>query len=159
MRSKLRASTLVELLVAMIVAGITVLIVMDGLNLLAAMYAVRTRRMRSFGERIEGFYRLDELVVYADSVVGDEYGGAEIWKEGRRTELSVCDSSLVCRRDGLCDTLLREMAGMRKSADSLFVELSDTLTLSFPLPVEIRAEYIRSIDSIECDFGYEEDRR
>lgn len=157
MKSELRASTLVELLVTMIVAGITVLAVMDGLNLIARLHTERTRRLRNFGERIEGFYRLDELVEYADSLVRGEYGDAEIWKDGIRKELFSCDSLLICRREDFSDTLMRGIAGMRMSADSLFVEISDTFALSFPIPVAVTADYRSRTDSIEHDFEYEED--
>lgn len=157
MKSELRASTLVELLVTMIVAGITVLAVMDGLNLIARLRTERTRRLRSFGERIEGFYRLDELIEYADSLVRGEYGEAEIWKDGRRMELFSCDSMLIFRVGDFSDTLLHEIAGMRMSADSLFVDISDTLALSFPIPVSATAYYRSRTDSIEHDFEYEED--
>ncbi len=157
MKSELRASTLVELLVTMIVAGITVLAVMDGLNLIARLHAERTRRLRSFGERIEGFYRLDELIESADSLVRGEYGEAEIWKDGSRKELFSCDSLLICRREDFSDTLMRGIAGMRMSADSLFVDISDTLALPFPIPVAATAGYRSRTDSIEHDFEYEED--
>lgn len=157
MKSELRASTLVELLVTMIVAGITVLAVMDGLNIIAKLHTERTRRLRGFGERIEGFYRLDELIEYADSLVRGEYGTAEIWKGGRRMELFSCDSMLIFRVGDFSDTLLHEIAGMRMSADSLFVDISDTLTLSFPMPVAKTTAYNCSMDLIELNFGYEED--
>lgn len=157
MKSELRASTLVELLVTMIVAGITILAVMDGLNIIARLHTERTRRLRSFGERIEGFYRLDELIEYADSLVRGEYGESEIWKDGIRKELFSCDSLLICRREDFSDTLMRGIAGMRMSADSLFVEISDTLALSFPIPVSVTADYRGRTDSIEHDFEYEED--
>ncbi len=159
MKSELRASTLVELLVAMIVAGITILAVTDGVSLLARVYAERIRRLRAYGESIEGFYRLDELVTYADSIGRGGYGEAMIWKNGRRTELFVCDSSLICRSDGFCDTLLRGIGGMRITADSIFVNIGDTLAPAFPMPVSAAAEYNRRMDSIEHGFLYEEDRR
>lgn len=157
MKSELRASTLVELLVTMIIAGITILAVMDGLNLIARLHTERTRRLRSFGERIEGFYRLDELIEYADSLVRGEYGKAEVWKDGSRKELFSCDSLLICRRENFSDTLMRGIAGMRMSADSLFVDISDTLALSFPIPIAVSADYRSRTDSIEHDFEYEED--
>lgn len=153
----MRASTLVELLVTMIIAGITILAVMDGLNLIARLHTERTRRLRSFGERIEGFYRLDELIEYADSLVRGEYGKAEVWKDGSRKELFSCDSLLICRRENFSDTLMRGIAGMRMSADSLFVDISDTLALSFPIPIAVSADYRSRTDSIEHDFEYEED--
>ncbi len=74
-------------------------------------------------------------------------------------ELFSCDSLLICRAGDFCDTLLHEIAGMRMSADSLFVDISDTLTLSFPMPVAKTAAYRRRIDLTENDFGYEEDDR
>lgn len=157
MKSELRASTLVELLVTMIVAGITILAVMDGLNLIARLHTERTRRLHSFGERIEGLYRLDELIEYADSLVRGEYEVAEIWEDGRRKGLFSCDSLLICRIENFSDTLLHEIAGIRMSADSLFVDISDTLTLSFPMPVAKTTAYNRRIDLIERNFGYEED--
>lgn len=159
MKSELRASTLVELLVTMIVAGITILAIMDGINIIAAVHADRVRRLHRYGERIEGFYRLDELLGYADSLACGEYGVAEIWKDGRRMELFSCDSLLICRAGDFSDTLLHEIAGMRMSADSLFVDISDTLALSFTMPVAKTTVYNRRMDLIERNFGYEEDNR
>lgn len=159
MKSELRASTLVELLVTMIVAGITILAVTDGVRLFAKVYVERICRLRAYGESIEGFYRLDELITYADSIECGGYGEAEIWNNGRRTELFACDSSLICRSDGFCDTLLRGIEGMRITADSIFVNIGDTLAPVFPMPVSAIAEYNRKMDSIEHGFLYEEDRR
>ncbi len=159
MNTSLRASTLVELMVTMIVAGITILIVMNGLDLLVSMYSERIRYLRSFGERVENFYRLDELICYADSIDCGQYGKVTIWKNNRQADVSVCDSSLICRKYNFCDTLIHKVVGLRMSSDSILIDMANKRTLSFPVPVPATTGYMCKIDSIECNFKYENDKR
>ena len=55
----LRASTLVETLVMMLVAGIVFLAVMDGLTLFTRLQARRTETLLEIGRRRDGYFRVE----------------------------------------------------------------------------------------------------
>lgn len=58
----LRASTLVETLVMMLVAGIVFLTVMDGLTLFSRLQARRMEALTAAGRQREGYYRTVSLI-------------------------------------------------------------------------------------------------
>jgi hypothetical protein len=112
---KLRASTLTELLVVMILSGIVLLSVFDGLALFEKLLHRFSGRLDTSMARMEGFYRLESLFEGADSVrrEGDAFlfyrEGAPEWR------IAVNDSMLTAGRadtpeESAEDTLLRRIA-------------------------------------------------
>ena len=152
----LRASTLVETLVMMLVAGI-VFAVMDGLTLFTRLQARRTGTLLENGRRRDGYFRLESLAASADSIrTGRE--GVAVYYGSRESALALCDSALVYRSGEFRDTLLTGVAGLRLSGsapDTLEVALAEGFTLRFPVELPPREQYRRSLEEIEEGYDYE----
>lgn len=134
----LRASTLAETLVVMILAGIVLLSVFDGLDLFGKMLRRVQGRIERTMEHGEGFYRLRTLFAGCDSI----RGGAErmaLYRQGVVSEeIVIGDSLLIVRRpaaETAPDTLFDKVSDPRivrnpenpERIDSLYVRLDTTL--------------------------------
>ncbi len=119
-RSKLRGTTLVEMSVVMIVAGIVLLIVMEGFALFRRYTGDLVGRITENSRFYDGYYRLGELATGADSITGDD-GKAVCWQGGVPTELVLCDSQIIARYGDLRDTLMHGAGALRVEEDSLVV--------------------------------------
>lgn len=154
----LRGSTLVETLVMMLVTGIVFLAVMDGLTLFTRLQTRRAEILLTNGRQRDGYFRVESLVTGADSLVA-EYSEFAIYREGRRSSLSQCDSVLVYRSGGFQDTLLTGVVGLKLfgiDPDTLEVLLAVGFRARFPVTLPAREQYRRSVDEIEKSYGYEE---
>ena len=135
----LRASTMVETLVMMIVAGIVFLVVTEGLGMFMRLQMRRMVAMERRGRLHEGIYRLETLVCDADRV-RPAGAGIAVHRAGAVAVLGLSDSALIYRRAGFTDTLLVGVGAVR------LVEYDDA-----PDTVEIT---IRSHDkSLAVRFG------
>lgn len=124
----LKASTLAELLVVMVVTSILLLSVTDGLTLFGRYARLITEKVTRNGEVWEGYCRLESLVASSDSLSLKPSGQVEVYLDGEAAELSVIDSVLLFSREEERDTVLRSVAsiGVSTSAqgsDSLLVFL------------------------------------
>lgn len=154
----LRASTLVETLVMMLVTGVVFLAVMDGLTLFTRLQARRTGALLENGRRRDGYFRLESLAAGADSIRTGS-GGLDIFHRGRHSVLALCDSALVYRTGEFRDTLLTGAGGLRLSGtdpDTLEVALAEGFTVQFPVQPPSGERYRRSLEEIEAGYGYEE---
>lgn len=153
----LRASTLVETLVMMLVAGIVFFAVMDGLTLFTRLQARRAEALLENGRRRDGYFRLESLAASADSIrTGRE--GVAVYYGSRESALALCDSALVYRSGEFRDTLLTGVAGLRLSGsapDTLEVALAEGFMLRFPVELPPREQYRRSLEEIEEGYDYE----
>lgn len=153
----LRASTLVETLVMMLVAGIVFLAVMDGLTLFTRLQARRTGTLLENGRCRDGYFRLESLAAGADSIRSGREGVA-VYYGGRHSVLILCDSALVYRSGEFRDTLMAGVARLRLSGsdpDTLEVALAEGFTLRFPVELPPRKQYRRSLEEIEEGYDYE----
>ncbi len=176
MHGRLRASTLAELLVVMIVAGVVFMTVMDGAGLLGRHISLVSRTIADNGRAYESYRNLENIVALADSVV-EHNGAVLIYREGKPDfRLVQGDSVLQVQAYGRVgwswqpestDTLLRNVARLRTcrasefagAVDTLHIDMAtaggDEITLSF-VPVartgEITAD---SISETEKDYAYE----
>lgn len=125
----LRASTLAELLVVMVVTSILLLSVTDGLTLFGRYARLITEKVTRNGEVWEGYCHLESLVASSDSLLRMPSGQVGVYRDGVAAELSVSDSVLSFSREGVKDTLLRSVASIdvapsAQGSDSLLVFLA-----------------------------------
>lgn len=156
--ASLCGSTLVETLVMMLVAGIVFLAAMDGMTLFTRLQTRRAEALLTEGRQRDGYFRLEELVSGADSIL-DEHDGLEVYRGGRQSVLLLCGSSLVYRVVEFRDTLLSGVAGLRLSGtdpDTLEVALAAGFTVRFPVEPPPTERYRKSLDEFENGYGYEE---
>lgn len=160
-RRGLRASTLVETLVAMLVAGIVLLAAAEALTLFTRLEVRQTRALLRSAELRAGYDRLAALLLGADSI-READGGAEVFRRGVRSELRLRDSVLIFCRGKFCDTLLGGVARLRiagsgAEADSVEIAFGGGFTTAFPVRRAERERYMERIEEIEREYGYEED--
>lgn len=155
----LRASTLMETLVMMLVAGIVFLAVMDGLTLFTRLQARRVEALLENGRRRDGYFRLESLAAGADSILTGR-GGVDIFRGGRHSVLILCDSALVYHVGEFRDTLMAGVAGLELSGDepdTLEVAFADGFRVCFALKTPKGEQYGKSLDEVEDGYGYEEE--
>lgn len=157
---QLRASTLVETLVMMLVAGIVFLAVMEGMTLFSRLVARRTQALLGNGRQVEGYFRVGEMVARADSILIPGFGRLEVWRAGRKSLLSLRDSALICQTGALCDTLLRGVGCLRLDAgnsgvDTVEIGLGGGFTARFTT-VYPALRYRIALEETEKGYGYEE---
>lgn len=158
----LRGSTLAELLVTMLVAGIVLLTVMDGFTLFMRMQTRRAGALQAIGRQTEGFFRLAALAAGADSIRAVDERLWELYRRGAcETELALADSALICRKGAFRDTLLTGVGTLRVLSQAA---LPDTLEVLFTTGAVLRLaaarpaaeQYRTAIERIERGYGCEE---
>lgn len=159
-RDKLRGSTLVEMLVMMLVAGIIFLSVMDGLRLFTRLQVQRTEALLAAGRRTTGYYRMVSLLSDADSIRSPEPGRLELYRRGQPSELCLRDSALLFRSGSFCDTLLDGVGLLRMEEyetgpDTVEVGLDARFTAKFAVRSAAQL-YASTMDKTEKNYGYEE---
>ena len=128
-KCSLRASTLAELLVVMVVSSIILLLLTDGLNLFGRYSQIITNRVLRNAEIWNSYCRLESLVTSADSLLLTPAGKVEVYNRGEAGTLSLSDSILLFSRNDTRDTLFQTVTGMgispaRYGNDSLSITLS-----------------------------------
>lgn len=107
---RLKAQTLMEVLVAMIIGGIIFLSIMDGMILFRQYAASVTERMESNIGLYDSYYRLETLVSNSDSIL-DTGRSLEIYTEGnQRYTLKESDSLILLSQGDFSDTLFIGMS-------------------------------------------------
>ena len=177
--NRLRASTMVELLVVMIVSGILFLSVMEGLSLFRNYALSTSGRIAGMGRFYGNFYRLRELVEESDSVVIMD-DAAQIYRAGERRMILIRNDTMLI---GLLtpttgndlfvddapkpDTLLWNVAefytipNRRRAlrADTVKLILNTTgdgpVTVAFPTARVPREESEDKLEEIEKKYSYE----
>ena len=154
----LRASTLVETLVTMLVSGIVFLAATEGLELIARQQVRRAEALRTATAQREGCGHLAMLLLTADSLV-EEGDRLRIFRAGVLTTLAQQDSMLLCTRGAFVDTLLRRVESLRLAigeaeADTLEIAIGGR-RLGFPILKSARRSYETAIAEIEKEYGYE----
>lgn len=153
---RLRASTLAETLVMMIVAGIVFLAVTDGLGMFMRLQTRRIAAMELNGRLRTGMQRLETLASTADSAVRSGMNTV-ICRHGREALLMLSDSAVIYRLDNFTDTLLTGVGHLRLISygyahDTLevTVRVSDRiLTARFGIQHDPQAEYYETIERLE----------
>lgn len=154
----LRASTLVETLVTMLVMGIVFLAATEGLELVARQRIHRTEAIRKAMDLREGCQRLATLLLTSDSLT-EEGDRLRVFRAGTLTTLARHDSMLLCTRGAFVDTLLHGAERLRiavcdAAADTLEIGIVGR-ELRFPILRPVRQSYETAIAEIEKEYGYE----
>lgn len=157
----LRASTLVETLVMMLVAGIIFLTVMDGLTLFTRLQTQRADALLTTGRQRDGYYRTLSLIAGADSIRSHVPGQLELYRQNRQSVLSVSDSALFYVSGEFHDTLLTHVGALQlwecaEQPDTVKIQLAAGFVVKIPVLPSERERYCMSIEEIEQNYDYEE---
>ena len=162
-RHTLRASTLAETLVMMLVAGIVFLVATEALTLFSRLIARRTTALVENGRQSDGIFRIGQLLIAADSIK-EEFGGGEslrLYRAGHETRLSSVDSTVLYAAGAFRDTLLRRVGRIRlipydTAADTVEIEAESRL-LKFPVRHPAWERYETTITRIENGYGSDDE--
>lgn len=162
-RSWLRGSTLAEMLIMMIVAGIVLLGTMEGLMLFNRLLRARSEALLARQRMTDGYFRMESLAAKADSIRLED-GELELFYETETASVQIGDSALICRMGALCDTLLRPVERLDAvhggdGADTIRVGMrlpAGRITLRFCRRPSPDGLYRTQIEKIEQGHGYEE---
>jgi len=109
----LRATTMAELLVVMVLSGIVFLSVMDGLGIFRRYAAKMAGRIEEAGRFYGDFMRLDGLMSDCDSALLTDESVVEVYRNGIKcASLARADSALLVFMGPQPDTLLRGVTAM-----------------------------------------------
>lgn len=165
--SLLYGSTLVEVLIMMLVSGIVLLVVMDGLLL---FFRLQTRQMETLfvsGLSLNGLYRTEQLISSADSVIKEHCcldkkdTSLQIWRNGRMSTLQHSDSVLLFRDNIFIDTLLHGVSALNLmrydiGVDSVSIYFSAGVTVCFPVLLSAWNHYRIKMRDNEDGYEYKE---
>lgn len=163
-KHSLRASTLTEMLVVMILSGIILLSVFDGLGLFEKLLRRFSGELDRSIARMEGFYRLESLFADADSLCQEEdvlvfyRAGESGWRIVRQDSLLVAEYP-----DRPDDTLFRKIADWSTipaaenngAIDSLIL-VHDTTILRFGVNRSPHRNAVREIETLEKQYRDED---
>ena len=117
---RLPASTLVEVLILMILGGIVFLSVMDGFGLLRRFLDRTSLQIAGRTEQYAGYFRTADLAGMSDSLLAEDNGALALYRGGEiYGRIERIDSALIVHQGERTDTLLRKVAGLRTTQDSL----------------------------------------
>ena len=153
---KYRGSTLAEVLVVMIVAGVVFLSVMDGFGLLRRHTMRVAERITGNSRFYEGYCRLEELATGSDSVREGRGGCVVFWRGGEATAMmTLKDSMLVCEYRQLTDTLMYNVESIQAARDTILVAFSAGPAISFAAAPSVQTTVVRKISEYEKQYEYD----
>ncbi len=158
-RHTLRASTLAETLVMMLVAGIVFLVATEALTLFSRLIARRTTALVENGRQSDGIFRIGQLLIAADSIK-EEFGGGEslrLYRAGHETRLSSVDSTVLYAAGAFRDTLLRRVGRIRLIPYDTASDTVESRLLKFPVRHPAWERYETTITRIENGYGYDDE--
>lgn len=127
----LKAFTLTEMLMVMIVSGILFIALFDGVDLVRRYTNRLTVKLTSGADLLDSFHRLEHLFRTCDSVQRKE-DAYVFYREGEaQTVVETRDSLLCTIRVGRQDTLLQQVTSVRTVAVRGAPALVDSLAVSF----------------------------
>ncbi len=157
---RLAAFTITELLVYMIIAGVVLLAVMEGLTLLNRYIQRRTEKIVSTAELYDGYRRFVTFVNETDSI-GDNGTFIELFDDGElRYEINISiDSFLIVNRNYTRDTLFRRVIELDAPNDTITLKVlndRDSL-LQYRVAVipDERKISTKTIEDKENEYRYE----
>lgn len=159
---RLRAFTVAELLVYMIISGVVFLSIMSGFTMFRNYSGRRIEKIMSAGEAYDGYHRLAGLLLTMGSISDDGHGTVTLFSGGNTGRLCLADSLLLVEKGGIRDTVLKRAASLRtvpgRNAipDSVVVEIavgSDGL-LSLAFGITAAKEKLAEKSAEETEKGY-----
>lgn len=114
---KMRASTLAEILVVMIIASLILTIVMEGFMMFGQYCAVQNENMYDRIKLIDGYVTIDNIFYSSDSLIGfDVYKNGVVY--GR-----FADADSVLTFEG--DTIFRSVGVLKHGRDTMTIIFDD----------------------------------
>lgn len=167
MKHTLRASTLAETLVMMLIAGIVFLAAMEALTTLARLSTQRTAMLLEAERQREAISCLGHLLTTADSIRTYPAipGGSDhmlLYRAGQQSELIVCRAALLLIAGTFRDTLMNDICRMRlmrypTHADTVEIITDRQRMLRMPVRRHARERYETTIHRIENGYGYDDE--
>lgn len=163
--SEIKASTLNEMLVVMVLTGIISFIAFEGLSLYQQMYRYVILHNKQSTDVYENYLRMQELFSSADSICKDG-NSLRIYRESDCIgSLHVNDSVMTYQPVSslFVDTLFQEVSGYeikmlddnsKASVDSLFI-LSDNVLIKFGICIQPNQMALSDVSLIEKEDNYE----
>lgn len=156
---KLRASTLVETLVMIVVTGMVFLLVTEGLGMFKRLQGRLIAALESDSRIREGVYRLESLAETADSMKRAGTG-VIVYRNGAEAMLRLSDSILTYSQDDFVDTIMTGVERLKHTEyddgpDTLKVTIRKaerTFTARFGIRQNPQVEYMREINRIENEW-------
>lgn len=156
--SRLKANTLVELLLTMIISGIIFLLVFDGVDIIRRFSNTVNKQISAGQTMLYGHRFMEHLMENADSVL--ERGDRLLFYRGGAVADSVIigDSFFILETRGITDTLFTDYISYHISTsleyaghiDSLFINYAgngrDSIRLEYALPFNRYAYLNNSVD-------------
>ncbi len=163
--TKLRASTLAEMLVVILVSAVVLAAVMDGMGIFGRYTSGLAVRIGEGSRFRESYYLLEHMTSTADSLTEEE-GRIAAWRGGQQAGvLYQRDSLLLVLRRQRTDTLFSGLASFvayplnrEGQPDSLVVSLvrsGGVMNITLPVipPQAVRTR--QSIEETEENYGYD----
>lgn len=159
LRKRVKANTLVELLLTMIISGIIFLLVFDGVDIIKRFSHIVNNRISANQTVLYSHQFMEYLVENADSIIkrGDQL---IFYREGLESDsVTIGDSFFILESHGVTDTLFAGYIDYRitplldtDQIDSLYinciVNAQDSIWLEYGLPYS-RYAYLNNIDYYE----------
>ncbi len=157
--TNLRASTLAEMLFVIVITGIVLACVIDGLGLFGRTASSLSGRLVENGRFRESYTRLEELVASSDSLT-DHEGRVTAWRGGNPgVVLYQRDSLLLALVARQTDTLFSGVVSLALfPADSLSLVLArrgEAVRITFPIAAPDHIQNLLTIGQTEDGYEYD----
>ncbi|MDR2125804.1 MAG: type II secretion system GspH family protein [Prevotellaceae bacterium] len=162
----IKAFTLVELLVVMIIAGIIMLSIMEGFHLVHRVTLGKQIQIADNMDVYDAYFHLENIISNSDSVIADDDANLTFYANSNyRSSLYRENSLLIISFAGISDTVLQNISALRLiKSDLLYI--SDTVAIDIPykdtasvcwkfaVPVPAEKIFHLAMDEKEKDYIY-----
>ena len=161
----LQAATLNEILVVMILTGITTFVVFEGLSLYRRMYSYATSHNNQSVSLYDNYLRVQSLFVNADSICEAD-GRFKIYRQNEPVgALWIIDSLLFFKPQNVAftDTLLKNVSEYKiKTVDKRRMGCIDSLILTsgkvtLKFGMDLRPDRLALVTNMELEDNFEND--
>ncbi|MDR2293309.1 MAG: type II secretion system GspH family protein [Prevotellaceae bacterium] len=127
--SHIKAFTLAELLVVLIIAGIIMLSIMEGFGLVRRITLDKQTQIAENMDIYDAYYHLENIINNSDSVVADNNGNLTFYADSDYRSLMYRENSfLLINFAGINDTVLKNISDLRLIKNDLSY-ISDTVSI------------------------------
>jgi prepilin-type N-terminal cleavage/methylation domain-containing protein len=163
----IKAFTLAELLVVMIIAGIIMLSIMEGFALVHRITSNKQSQITENMDIYDAYYHLENIVSNSDSVEVDDNGNLIFYRDSNyQSSVYKENLFLIMNFAGINDTVLKNVSALRlikkelpSVSDTVAIDISyqDTSTVCWKFAIPVSAEKIFDItmEEKEKDYIYE----
>ncbi|MDR2653239.1 MAG: prepilin-type N-terminal cleavage/methylation domain-containing protein [Prevotellaceae bacterium] len=163
----IKAFTLAELLVVMIIAGIIMLSIMEGFALIHRITFDKQTQITENMDIYDAYYHLENVISNSDSVATDDNGNLTFYNDSNYHSAIYKDNScLIMNFAGISDTVLKNISelrlipkGLPYIPDTVAIDIAyqDTSTVcwKFTIPVSVEKIFELTMEEKEKDYIYE----